>query len=100
MNNEERILSVLESLQKQISSLEKTTNEKFEAMEKSTNRRFDTMENRFDTMENRLNTMEKSNDERFDALEELIAKEMCLAIEKYNFWQPKMQLPVLTILLH
>lgn len=43
MNNEDKILSILENLQKQISSLDKTTNEKFEAMEKSTNERFDSV---------------------------------------------------------
>lgn len=65
MNNEDKILTILESIQKQIGSMEN----RFNTMESNTNNRFDTMENRFDTMENNTNN-------RFDAMEKFIAKEI------------------------
>lgn len=55
MNNEDKILTILENIQNQIGSMEN----RFDAMENNTNNRFDTMENRFDTMDNRFDAMEK-----------------------------------------
>lgn len=62
MNNEDKILTMLESIQKQIGSMEnKFTNmeNRFDTMESNTNNRFDTIDNRFDTMDNRFDDMEK-----------------------------------------
>ena len=47
MNNEDKILAILESIQKQIESMEN----RFDTMENNTNNRFDAMGNRFDAME-------------------------------------------------
>lgn len=68
MNNEDKILTMLDNIQKQIGSMEN----RFNTMESNTNNRFDNIENRFDTMENRFDTMGN----RFDAMEKFIAKEI------------------------
>ena len=65
MNNEDKILTMLDNIQKQIGSMEN----RFNTMESNTNNRFDNIENRFDTME--INT-----NNRFDAMEKFIAKEI------------------------
>lgn len=79
MNNEDKILTMLENIQKQIGSMEN----RFDTMESNTNNRFDTMDNRFDTMDNRFDamdnrfdTMESNTNNRFDAMEKFIAKEI------------------------
>lgn len=61
MNNEEKILMMLESIQNQIVSMEN----RFNTMEKNTSERFDAVDRRFDSV-----------DERFDAMEKFIVKEI------------------------
>ena len=99
MNNEERILSILENIQGKVGSmesrfdtlegrfdtlegrfdtLEKNTNKRFEALEgrfDTLEGRFDTLEGRFDTLENRFDTMEKNTNDKFKSIEKLIAEE-------------------------
>lgn len=68
MNNEEKILTILESIQQQMLSVEN----RFDTMENNTNNRFDAMDNRFNAMDNRFNAM----DHRFDDMEKFISKEI------------------------
>ena len=68
MNNEDKILTILESIQKQIGTMDN----RFDAIDN----RFDTMDNRFDTMDNRFDAMENNTNNRFDAMEKFIAKEI------------------------
>ena len=73
MNNEEKILSMLESLTTSVSQVREAQEEttiRIDKLEETTNKRFDKMEAGLVETNNRINKLEETTNKRFDKMEE------------------------------
>ncbi|MDR3288969.1 MAG: hypothetical protein LBT22_06025 [Peptococcaceae bacterium] len=67
MNNEEKILAVLEKMGEDISAFKQEVNQRFDAVDQ----RFDAVDQRFDAVDQRLDALEKSLEEVKEDLAEV-----------------------------
>jgi len=91
LNNEEKILGILENMQKQMDSMGKRMDSMDKRMD-SMGKRMDSMDKRMDSMDKRMGTMETRMDimeTRMDTMQETLTR---VAVTQENIVLPRLQL--------